>query len=87
MLVRIGVVSGEFFGEQVCSTALAAGADFGWDITGWGGPLPDWVATMITLGYLFPQELPLRGQKIVLSRDSANKRLELLGRPPIKERE
>lgn len=85
-LVRIGVVSGEFFGEQVCSTALAAGANFGWDMTDYDGPVPDWVATVITLGYLHPQELPLLGQEIVLSRNSANKRLELLGRPPVKER-
>lgn len=79
-LIRLGIVSGEFFGEQVCTTALELGADFGWDISqNISHPVPEWVTAITNLGYLHPQELALRGREIVLSAQTAQKRLELLG--------
>jgi hypothetical protein len=79
-LVRIGLVSGEFFGETVCQTALQLGADFGWDMTeSFTNRFPSWVRQIASLGYLRPEELALRGKEIVLSARTAQKRLELLG--------
>lgn len=78
-LIRLGIVSGEFFGKHVCTTALELGADFGWDMTErMFQPVPDWIVSMVNLGYLHPIELELRGREIVLSAEMAQKRLELL---------
>jgi hypothetical protein len=77
-LIRLGIVSGEFFGEHVCATALELGADFGWDMTErMFHPVPQWVVDITNLGYLHPKELELRGHEIVLSAETARKRLEL----------
>ncbi len=79
--IRIGFVSGEFYGETVCQTALQLGGDFGWDMTekGVSEELPGWVVSMIRLGSCSPEEIELRGREIVISRDTAMRRMELRG--------
>jgi hypothetical protein len=85
--IRVGFMSGEFYGEHVCQTALELGADFGWDTTigGIDNEIPEWVYSMIELGYCHPEEIALRGQDIVVSARDARRRMELIGRTNRKE--
>ena len=81
-LIRLGIVSGEFYGGQVCQTALTLGANFGWDSSDTLRNIqhvPDWVVSMAWAGYLHPFEVELRGKEIILSELQARDRLKLLG--------
>ena len=88
--IRVEFASGEFFQDKVSRTALELGADFGWDPTARGitaGAFPNWVIDTIQLGYMYPQELPLRHQELVLDERTSAARIRLLeSRPVDKER-
>lgn len=83
-LIRKGVISGEFFTEEVpgrCVKFLKENnIDFGYDMTGWEGTFPDWVAQVLKFGLLTPEELKLRGTDngIITSAFRAGQRAEFL---------
>jgi hypothetical protein len=78
-LIRVGFASQEFFGNRICKTAQALGADFGWDPTGGEGVLPDWVLAMIDLGLCSQAEIGLRTHEVILDYAMAKERLRFLG--------